>query len=157
MFTCVHTGMISEKLSSTDHVHPHILNLQNVWVSVHENWPLKNFPLYSNSIMVSQHFPYDTSCSKPLQNYMVFNDTDGVYTFAFEAEKNVSLIIIIIMSVLRLCGSINIDNAVGRVSIMFHETSSCIVFVWSNSPGVVWLPQGGPAIVRNTTIIIITN
>ena len=40
--------------------------------------------------MVSQHFPYDTSCSKPLQNYMVFNDTDGVYTFAFEAEKNVS-------------------------------------------------------------------
>ena len=42
-------------------------------------------------IMVSQHFPYDTSCSKPLQNYMVFNDTDGVYTFAFEAEKNVSL------------------------------------------------------------------
>lgn len=63
--------------------------------------------------MVSQHFPYDTSCSKPLQNYMVFNDTDGVYTFAFEAEKNVSLIIIIIMSVLRLCGSMNIDNAVG--------------------------------------------
>ena len=40
--------------------------------------------------MVSQHFPYDTSCSKPLQNYMVFNDTDGVYTFAFEAEKNAS-------------------------------------------------------------------
>ena len=33
---------------------------------------------------------YNTSCSKPLQNYMVFNDTDGVYTFAFEAERNVS-------------------------------------------------------------------
>lgn len=64
-------------------------------------------------------------------------------------------VLIIIMSVLWLCGSMNIDNAVGWVSIMFHETSSCIVFVWSNSPGVVWLPQGGPAIVRNTTIIII--
>ena len=24
---------------------------------------------------------------------MVFNDTDGVYTFAFEAEKNVSLLL----------------------------------------------------------------
>ena len=34
---------------------------------------------------------FNTSCSKPLQNYMVFNDTDGVYTFAFEAEKNVRI------------------------------------------------------------------
>ena len=29
--------------------------------------------------------PY--SCSKPLQNFMVFNDTDGVYTYTFEAER----------------------------------------------------------------------
>ena len=27
------------------------------------------------------------SCSKPMQNFMVFNDTDGVYTYTFEAEK----------------------------------------------------------------------
>ena len=35
------------------------------------------------------HFIY-CSCSKPLQNYMVFNDTEGVYTYTFEAEKKVS-------------------------------------------------------------------
>lgn len=29
------------------------------------------------------------SCSKPLQNYMVFNDTDGVYTYTFEYERKV--------------------------------------------------------------------
>ena len=32
---------------------------------------------------------FTCSCSKPLQNYMVFNDTEGVYTYTFEAEKKV--------------------------------------------------------------------
>lgn len=31
------------------------------------------------------------SCSKPLQNYMVFNDTDGVYSYTFEYERKASL------------------------------------------------------------------
>ena len=30
------------------------------------------------------------SCSKPLQNYLVFNDVEGVYTYAFEYEKKVT-------------------------------------------------------------------
>ena len=32
-----------------------------------------------------------TSCCNPLNNYMVFNDTDGLYTYTFEAEKKVTL------------------------------------------------------------------
>ncbi|XP_065901241.1 NEDD8-activating enzyme E1 catalytic subunit-like [Dysidea avara] len=35
----------------------------------------------------SEVFKMATSCSPPLSNYMVFNDTDGVYTYSFEAEK----------------------------------------------------------------------
>ena len=31
-----------------------------------------------------------SSCSKPLQNYMVFNDTEGVYSYTFEYEKKVN-------------------------------------------------------------------
>ena len=34
-----------------------------------------------------QFLDFSPSCSKPLQNYLVFNDTDGVYTYTFEAEK----------------------------------------------------------------------
>ena len=32
-------------------------------------------------------FKLATSCANPLQNYMVFNDSDGIYTYAYEAEK----------------------------------------------------------------------
>ncbi|XP_019851860.1 PREDICTED: NEDD8-activating enzyme E1 catalytic subunit-like isoform X2 [Amphimedon queenslandica] len=32
-------------------------------------------------------FKLATSCSLPMQNYMVFNDVDGVYTFTFEYER----------------------------------------------------------------------
>ena len=30
-----------------------------------------------------------SSCSKPMQNYMVFNDVEGIYTFTFEYERKV--------------------------------------------------------------------
>lgn len=30
-----------------------------------------------------------SSCCNPLNNYMVFNDSDGLYTYTFEAEKKV--------------------------------------------------------------------
>jgi len=33
-------------------------------------------------------FKLATSSSNPLQNYMVFNDADGVYTYTYEQEKN---------------------------------------------------------------------
>ncbi|KAG1671605.1 NEDD8-activating enzyme E1 catalytic subunit [Nymphon striatum] len=33
-------------------------------------------------------FKITTSCYDPLSNYMVFNDTDSLYTYNFEAEKN---------------------------------------------------------------------
>ncbi|XP_077987685.1 NEDD8-activating enzyme E1 catalytic subunit-like [Glandiceps talaboti] len=36
---------------------------------------------------VTEVFKIATSCSLPLNNYMVFNDTDGLYTYTFEAEK----------------------------------------------------------------------
>ena len=29
-----------------------------------------------------------TSCANPLKNYMVFNQADGIYTYAYEAERN---------------------------------------------------------------------
>lgn len=32
-------------------------------------------------------FKMATSCSQPLSNYMVFNDTEGIYTYHFEAER----------------------------------------------------------------------
>jgi len=32
-------------------------------------------------------FKLATSCANPLQNYMVFNDSDGIYTYAYEPEK----------------------------------------------------------------------
>ena len=33
-------------------------------------------------------FKVATSCANPLQNYMVFNDSDGIYTYAYEAARN---------------------------------------------------------------------
>lgn len=33
-------------------------------------------------------FKVATSCANPLQNYMVFNDSDGIYTYAYEASRN---------------------------------------------------------------------
>jgi len=33
-------------------------------------------------------FKVVTSCCAPLNNYMVFNDTDGVYTYVYEQERN---------------------------------------------------------------------
>ena len=33
-------------------------------------------------------FKIATSCCNPLNNYMVFNDADGIYTFVYEQEKN---------------------------------------------------------------------
>lgn len=34
-----------------------------------------------------QVFKIATSCCMPLNNYMVFNDVDGIYTYTYEAEK----------------------------------------------------------------------
>ncbi|XP_038067977.1 NEDD8-activating enzyme E1 catalytic subunit-like [Patiria miniata] len=36
---------------------------------------------------VTEAFKIASSCCGPLNNYMVFNDTDGLYTYTFEAEK----------------------------------------------------------------------
>ncbi len=33
-------------------------------------------------------FKVATSCADPLNNYMVYNDADGIYTYAYEAERN---------------------------------------------------------------------
>ncbi|XP_071504733.1 NEDD8-activating enzyme E1 catalytic subunit-like [Diadema antillarum] len=36
---------------------------------------------------VTEAFKIATSCCFPLKNYMVFNDTDGLYTYTYEAER----------------------------------------------------------------------
>ncbi len=33
-------------------------------------------------------FKVATSCADPLNNYLVYNDSEGIYTYAYEAEKN---------------------------------------------------------------------
>ena len=33
-------------------------------------------------------FKVVTSCCNPLNNYMVFNDSEGIYTYVYEQEKN---------------------------------------------------------------------
>lgn len=38
----------------------------------------------------NQFLFFFNSCCNPLNNYMVFNDTDGLYTYTFEAEKKVN-------------------------------------------------------------------
>lgn len=38
-------------------------------------------------------FKMATSCCNPLDNYMVFNDADGLYTYTFEAEKKDTCIV----------------------------------------------------------------
>ena len=35
-------------------------------------------------------FKLATSCAAPMNNYMVFNDEDGIYTYTYEHERNVS-------------------------------------------------------------------
>ena len=32
-------------------------------------------------------FKLATSCANPLDNYMVFNDSNGIYTYSYQAEK----------------------------------------------------------------------
>ncbi|XP_071815428.1 NEDD8-activating enzyme E1 catalytic subunit-like [Apostichopus japonicus] len=36
---------------------------------------------------VTEAFKLASSCCNPLNNYMVFNDTDGLYTYTYEAER----------------------------------------------------------------------
>jgi len=38
--------------------------------------------------MSLEAFKVATSCASPLQNYMVFNQTESIYTYAYEAERN---------------------------------------------------------------------
>ena len=40
------------------------------------------------AVCTMEVFKVATSCANPLQNYMVFNDSDSIYTYAYEAEKN---------------------------------------------------------------------
>uniref|UniRef100_T1J860 NEDD8-activating enzyme E1 catalytic subunit n=1 Tax=Strigamia maritima TaxID=126957 RepID=T1J860_STRMM len=39
------------------------------------------------AVCSTEVFKLATSCCNPLNNYMVFNDVDGLYTYTFEAEK----------------------------------------------------------------------
>ena len=48
--------------------------------------------MISIAACATEVFKMATSCSPPLNNYMVFNDTDGIYTYDFEAERRVGTI-----------------------------------------------------------------
>lgn len=37
---------------------------------------------------VTEVFKIATSCASPMNNYMIFNDVDGIYTYTYEAERN---------------------------------------------------------------------
>lgn len=39
------------------------------------------------AVCTTEVFKIATSCCMPLNNYMVFNDVDGIYTYTYEAEK----------------------------------------------------------------------
>lgn len=41
-------------------------------------------------LFVNTKYPYLDSAYIPLNNYLVFNDVDGLYTYTFEAERKVS-------------------------------------------------------------------
>jgi ubiquitin-activating enzyme E1 C len=40
------------------------------------------------AVCAMETFKVATSCANPLQNYLVFNQADGIYTYAYEAERN---------------------------------------------------------------------
>ena len=58
-------------------------------------WVLISYIYSGSSFMISAIFypigvfPY--SCYSPMNNYMIFNDSQGIYTYTFEAEKKVWL------------------------------------------------------------------
>lgn len=41
------------------------------------------------SVITDNFFFFFYSAYVPLNNYMVFNDVDGLYTYAFEAQRKV--------------------------------------------------------------------
>lgn len=46
-----------------------------------------------------EHF-FHYSAYIPLNNYLVFNDVDGLYTYTFEAERKVSIILLKTFSIM---------------------------------------------------------
>ena len=46
--------------------------------------------MVSAAALSSEVFKIASTCSPYMQNYMMFNDVDGVYTYTFEAERRAS-------------------------------------------------------------------
>ena len=44
------------------------------------------------AVCATEVFKIATSAYIPLNNYLVFNDVDGLYTYTFEAERKVSIL-----------------------------------------------------------------
>ena len=42
--------------------------------------------------MALEAFKIATSCASPLQNYMVFNQTDSIYTYAYEVINSLFIL-----------------------------------------------------------------
>ena len=47
--------------------------------------------MVSAAALSSEVFKIASTCSPYMQNYMMFNDVDGVYTYTFEAERRASI------------------------------------------------------------------
>lgn len=84
-------------------------------------------------------FLYNISCSVPMQNYMVFNDVDGVYTFTFEYERKVNHQITLLAT--------SPFVITGRLHRLLNTSYHCVTKRRSNTEGIVRLA------VRERTIV----
>lgn len=94
-----------------------------------------------------------TSCSKPLQNYMVFNDTDGVYTYTFEAEKKVWHFVLcaMVFTVWSPCDLMWAPwscDLTGRLPSLFFKTGYINISRRCHLTGCIQLSLWKPEIVR---------
>lgn len=63
-------------------------NAGKLYVSCNERHADKFPPSVIAAVCATEVFKIATSSYECLNNYMVFNDTDGIYTYKYEAEKN---------------------------------------------------------------------
>ena len=81
------------------------------------------------TVLLLFFFLYNISCSVPMQNYMVFNDVDGVYTFTFEYERKVNHQIILLAT--------SPFVITGRLHRLLNASYHCVTKRRSNTEGIV--------------------
>ncbi|KAK9504603.1 hypothetical protein O3M35_010904 [Rhynocoris fuscipes] len=81
-------------------------------------------------------FKIATSCCLPLDNYMVFNDVDGIYTYTYEAEKKSDCL---------ACSSetkiIEVENGAIKLQQLIEQLCENVAFQMKN-PGITTNIEG---------------